>query len=85
MNKTMALKAAKELISFEGKGQKVVSFDVFEKTLKIIGMNWYGIKNWSRMDLDLFEQKLDGLTCEPFESGMNIWDRNFDYSDLQKL
>jgi hypothetical protein len=80
MNKTMALKAANELISFDGKNQKVVSFDVFEKILAIIGMNWHGVKNWSRIDLDLFEDKLDSLTCEPFENGMKIWDRNFDYS-----
>lgn len=76
----MTMNAALELISFDGRDQKVVSFDVFEKILNFIGMNWYGAKNWSRNDLDLFEDKLDGLTCEPSDNGMKIWLINFDYS-----
>lgn len=71
-------------IDFESKDQKVVTYQEFEQILNSIGMNWFGIENWSRSDLDLFEKKFDGLTCEPFENGIKIWDLNFDYSSLHK-
>lgn len=76
-NKTMAT------INLEGKDSKVVNFQEFEQILSSVSMNWHGIENWSRGDLDLFEDKFDGFTCEPFEGGlMKIWDLNFDYSPL---
>lgn len=71
-------------INFEGKDQKVVSYKEFEQILNSVGMNWYGIKNWTRGNLDLFETKFDGITCEPFKNGMKIWNLNFDYSPLYK-
>ena len=73
------------LLIFDGKDHVVVSCEVFKQVLSVAGLNWYGIENWSRMDLDLFETKFDGLTCEPFENSMKIWNRYFDYSNLYKL
>jgi len=70
----------KAIIKFEGKDQKVISYKEFEQILNSVDMNWYGIKYWSSGDLTLFEEKFDGLTCNPVESGMKIWDLNFDYS-----
>jgi hypothetical protein len=69
-------------IELNGKDSKVVTFDEFETLISSIGLYWYGIENWSRIDLDIFEDIFDGFTCESFEDGMKIWDRNFDYSNL---
>lgn len=63
---------------------KVISFNEFKSLLNTVGMNWYGLSNWTGSDLSMFEEKFDGFTCEPTDNGMRIWDRNFDYSELYK-
>lgn len=69
------------VINFNGNDNKIVSYIEFEKIINSIGLNWYGIQNWSRNDLDLFEEKFNGFTCEPCENGMKIWDLNYDYQN----
>jgi len=66
----------------QGTDSKVISYKAFELLLRDMNIGWIGVKYWNRADLDLFEEKADGFTVEPFENGMKIWDRNFDYSNL---
>lgn len=72
----------KAQIEMNGNDNKVVTFKEFEIIIHSISLGWYGIENWKSIDLDIFEHKFDGFTCEPFENGMKIWDRNFNYSNL---
>lgn len=74
----------KTKIDFNGNDHIVVSYDEFETIINAVGMNWYGLENWTGSDLSSFENKLEGLTCEPSQNGMKIWNRNFDYSQLAK-
>jgi hypothetical protein len=72
----------KTTIEMNGLDSKELTFQEFESLINQVGMNWYGLDNWTRGDLDLFEEKFDGFTCEPIDGKMKIWDRNFDYSPL---
>lgn len=68
-----------------GEDKKEVTFAEFKKILLTIGMCWYGVENWTGIDLSLFEESFDGFTVEPTKNDtMMIWDRNFDYSNLYK-
>lgn len=72
-------------IKLNAKDRKEVNFNDFKTLLSTVGMGWYGIENWTRGDLDLFETKFEGFTVEPTNNNtMRIWDVNYDYSELYK-
>lgn len=72
-------------LNLNKKDRKELNFNEFETLLNTVGMNWYGVDNWTRGDLDLFETKINGFTVEPTDNNtMKVWDINYDYSELYK-
>jgi len=68
-------------IQLNGKDSKELNFNEFKTLISKVGMNWYGAKNITRSDIEMFEDKFDGFTFElTNNNSIKIWDLDFDYT-----
>ena len=65
------------IVNFNNEATKIVTVKELEVIMNSIGMNWYGFKNVSTNDRDMFEKKTN-ISFEPTSDGnVRLHDLNF--------
>lgn len=68
-------------VNFNNEATKIVTVKELETIMNSVGMNWYGFKNVSVNDREMFEEKTN-ISFEPTNDGnVRLHDMNFVWED----
>lgn len=69
------------IVNFNNEATKIVTVKELETIMNSVGMNWYGFKNVSVNDREMFEEKTN-IYFEPTNDGkVRLHDMNFVWED----